>query len=58
MVLALHLEVAKFTSWHLLLADSSTAEQVCSPYFSFPFSESDVPVAAEKGWENSVATCR
>lgn len=49
MVLALHLEVAKFTSWHMLLADSSAAEQVDSPYFSFPLSESDVPVTHEKG---------
>lgn len=61
-VLAFHLEVAKFTSWHLLLADSSAAEQVDSPYFSFPLNESDVPVTAEqclwKGWKNSVATHR
>ena len=48
MVLALHLEVAKFTSWHLLLTDGSTAEPVDSPYFSFPLSESDVPVTAEQ----------
>ena len=48
MVLALQLEVAKFTSWHLLLADSSAAEQVDSPHFSFPLRESDIPATAEQ----------
>lgn len=60
-VLALHLEVAKFPFWHLLLADNHAAEQVDSPYFSFPLTESVVPVLAVqylwKEWENIVATC-
>lgn len=42
MVLSLQLKLAKFTSWHLLLADSNAAEQVDSPYFSFPLSEPDI----------------